>query len=259
MPTIVFANQKGGVGKSTLSCHFAWWLREHGYPRVLVVDLDAQGNTSRTMTAAVRLGRSAALFGASAPAIGDLADGLSLLAADASLADVDALPAGPAAFRRNLETVAAGFDAVVIDTPPALGRRMVAALVAADHVACPIELEPYSIDALANMLKTVHGVRRRWNPRLHLLGVLANRFNHHSAAQKAALAALLARYAEFVLPARISTRSSIAEALSAGRPVWQLPRTSAREASVELERAFTLMLERMTAGTPAAMASGAGA
>lgn len=241
MPTIVFANQKGGVGKSTLSCHYAWWLAEHGHARVLVVDLDAQGNCSRTL-AAMRSGiRSAALFGEHPPVMQEALPGLTLLEADPALADVESLASGPAAFRRNLALVGRGFDAVVIDTPPALGRRMVAALVACDFVVCPIELELYAIEGLANMLKTIQGVRSRWNPGLQLLGVLANRFNHHSVAQKQALASLLAQYSEFVLPARIATRSAIAEALVQGVPVWRLPKTSAREAAAELEHAFRLL------------------
>lgn len=248
MAVIVFANQKGGVGKSTLSCHFAWWLAENGAPRVLLVDLDAQGNASRTLAARAAPVRSTALFGA-----GDLAgavpaaEGLTLLAADSALADVELAAGAPGVFVRQLASVAQPFDAVVVDTPPALGRRMIAALVAADFVVCPIELEAYSIDALANMLKTIHAVRARWNPRLRLLGVLANRFNHHSGAQKAALAALLSRYAEFVLPVRVATRSAIAEAVGAGVPVWRLPRSSAREAAAELGQVFRLLRARMAA------------
>ena len=137
MPTIVFANQKGGVGKSTLACHFAWWLAEHGHPRVLVVDLDAQGNCSRTFAAHAAPIRSTALFVEGAlPALGTVREGLTLIGAEPAVADVEQMAAAPAVFARQLAGLSRRFDAVVIDTPPALGRRMVAALVAADYVAC---------------------------------------------------------------------------------------------------------------------------
>src|SRR5687767_4526588 len=92
------------------------------------------------------------------------------------------------AFRQQMAALNQAFDACVIDTPPALGLRMSAALIAADHVACPIELEEYSIDGVTDMLKTVFGVRQKYNPCLQLLGIIANRFNPHSPRQKEALA-----------------------------------------------------------------------
>lgn len=245
---VAFANQKGGVGKTTLACLYAWWLLAHGRSRVLVVDLDAQGNASRTL-AAHRLGlRTASLF-ADAP-IAPIAagDGLSLVAADASLADVDAIASGPARFARSLSGLATGFDAVVIDTAPALSRRMVAALLAARHVVCPIELELYSIEGLTGMLKTIHAVRTRWNPQLRLAAIVANRFNHHSAAQRAALDALLARHGEHVLAARIAMRSAIAESVATGTPPWRIARSAAREAAGEVDRVFGLLQARIDDG-----------
>jgi len=133
------------------------------------------------------------------------------------------------AFRKNVASVAQRFDTVVIDTPPALGLRMSAALIAATAVVCPIELEEYSIDGVTDMLKTIFGVRQRYNRRLQLAGIVLNRFNPHSVRQKAAMQQLVDHYREFVIPARISTRSAIPEALAGGLPVWELPTSSARE------------------------------
>ncbi|WP_159650657.1 ParA family protein, partial [Bosea sp. 125] len=134
MKTIVINNQKGGVGKTTLAVHLAWHLAETG-GRVLLIDADAQGNATDTMkrhrgdvTAAelFRQGRS--------PVIGGL-DGITLAASDSSLTDVDrGDAAGIQQFRDNLRSVSAVFDVCVIDTPPSLGLRSVAALVSASHV-----------------------------------------------------------------------------------------------------------------------------
>ena len=122
---------------------------------------------------------------------------------------------------------------------------MSAALIAADYVACPIELEEYSIDGVTDMLRTIFGTRERYNQRLRLLGIIANRFNPHSVRQRAVLAELIANYHEFVVPAKISTRSAIPEALAAGIPVWRLQKSSAREASEEVLRVFELLHGRM--------------
>ena len=124
---------------------------------------------------------------------------------------------------------------------------MTAALIVADYVLCPVELEEYSIDGVISMMKTIVGVRHRHNPRLKFLGLLANRFNPHSVRQREALQALFVSYGQHVIPAKISTRSAIPEALAQGVPVWKLSKTSAREAAAEVQQAFALIGERMEA------------
>jgi chromosome partitioning protein len=112
-------------------------------------------------------------------------------------------------------------------------------------VVCPIELEEYSIDGVTDMLKTVFGLRQRYNARLQLAGIVLNRFSPHSARQKAAIQQLATSFSEFVVPARISTRSAIPEALAEGKAVWELSKTSAREASAEVQAAFAALQERI--------------
>lgn len=159
-------------------------------------------------------------------------------------------------FRKNVASVAQHFDTVVSDTPPALGLRMSAALIAAAAVVCPIELEEYSIDGVTDMLKTIFGVRQRYNPKLQLAGIVLNRFNPHSVRQKFAMQQLVDHYREFVIPARISTRSAIPEALASGLPVWDLRKSSAREASAELKTLFGLLQQRMDSAGVGASAVG---
>lgn len=246
---VVFGNQKGGVGKSTLSVLYAHWLADVHRQSVCVIDLDTQANSSKTLRRFESGVVAADLFeeGLIGEIASDAACGLALVAGGKRLADIElARPeAVIPAFRKNVATVARRFDAVVIDTPPALGLRMSAALIAATAVVCPIELEEYSIDGVTDMLKTIFGVRQRYNPRLQLAGIVLNRFNPHSVRQKAAMQQLVDHYREFVIPARISTRSAIPEALAGGLPVWDLPRSSAREASAELKTLFGLLQQRM--------------
>ncbi|RST50034.1 ParA family protein [Variovorax sp. MHTC-1] len=248
MGVLVFSNQKGGVGKSTLSVLFSRWLADRHGARVCVIDLDTQCNCSRS------LGRFACRVPASAlfatPALRwapVVASSLTLLEGSKQLADLElarpetVIPV----FRSQVAALDRVFDWVVIDTPPALGLRMSAALIAADSVVCPVELEEYSIVGVTDMLKTIFGVQRRYNPRLRLAGMVANRFNPHSLRQRAALQELVLNYSEFVLPAKISTRSAIPEGIAAGVPVWQLAKTSARQASAEVLEVFELLKLRI--------------
>ncbi|HJV67851.1 ParA family protein, partial [Ideonella sp.] len=215
MSVIVFTNQKGGPGKSTLTVLYAHWLAEKRGERVAVVDLDSQRNSSKTLQAFSSGIPSTALFEPAEIAVPAASAGSAVLfAGSRSLVDLErarpdvVIPA----FRQHMEALASRFDTCVIDTPPALGLRMSAALIAATHVACPIELEEYSVDGVTDMLKTVFGVRQKYNPQLKLAGIIANRFNAHSARQRQALADLLTHYEQFVIPAKISTRSAIPEA-----------------------------------------------
>jgi chromosome partitioning protein len=249
---IVFGNHKGGVGKSTLAVLYAYWLADLKQQSVCVIDLDAQANSSKSLARFATDIESAQLFRAQArvpQALGaaDDAQRIVLVPGSRHLAEVELAPPDKVipAFRSCLLEAVQRFDSVVVDTPPALGLRMSAALIGADAVACPIELEAYSIDGMADMLKTIFGVRKRYNPRLRLAGILLNRFNAHSQRQKAALQHLAVTFSEFVIPARISTRSAIPEALASGVPVWGLPRTAAREASLEVMAAFELLHQRV--------------
>ena len=249
---VVFGNQKGGVGKSTLSVLYAMWLADVHAKSVCFIDLDTQGNASKTLCS-FDGGTSAAALFATAHEISavEVPCGgnrwISLMAASKRLADVEL--ARPEIvipdFKAAVQVLCDRFDVVVIDTPPALGLRMSAALIAATRVVCPIELEEYSIDGVTDMLKTVFGVRQRYNPGLELAGIVLNRFNAHSARQKAAVQQLVASYRDFVVPARISTRSAIPEALAEGKAPWEVSKSSAREASLEVKEVFTMLQQRI--------------
>ena len=256
MHVVVLSNQKGGVGKSTLSVLLAQWLAERHRLRVGVIDLDTQANASRSL-ARFDSGRAAVTFFEAHGATSTRAQAASIALFPGSKRLADLELARPEfilpAFRNQVAALGECFDVVVIDTPPSLGLRMSAALIAATHVVCPIELEEYSIDGVTDMLKTVFGVRRRYNPGLRLAGLVANRFNPHSVRQKAALRDLVAHYSEIGGPAKIYTRSAIPEALAAGVPVWRLARSSARDAAAEVSVVFDLLMQRIE-GTEAPVA-----
>lgn len=254
MQVISIVNQKGGVGKSTLTSLLAFYLADKHAARVLAVDLDSQRNLSYTLR---RFGielSTTALFDEKPLIVPAACPGITLIAGTPQLANLERATAAEAnrrvqTFAMHLKGLGDEFDYCLLDPPPTLGIRMIAALASAEFVVMPIELEEYSTQAVKDMLQTVFGVRQQWNPKLKFLGIIANRFMHNSVRQKAALRELLENYRDYVLPLKISTRSAIPRALEEGRGVWQLPSTAARDASIEVLHAFDTLMKGMRKAT----------
>lgn len=246
MKTVVVTNNKGGVGKTAISVHLAQYLQEQR-KSVLVIDLDGQGNLSKTLSAYASNVRSSDLFSATPNLNVAPQPGITLIAAEPQLAAVEQEPKQLVlgAMKRVLPAVDKRFDYCVIDTPPAAGLRVISALMAAQYALSPIELDSYSIDGIKQLLQTIVGVERQFNPGLAFVGMLANRFNPNSSAQRAALDELLSKYAHYMVPAKIGNRSSVPEALREGVPVWRLKKTAAREAGAEMLDAFKIIGKRI--------------
>jgi chromosome partitioning protein len=261
MQAISIVNQKGGVGKTTLSSLLAFYLSDKMGARVLAVDLDGQRNLSHTLKNFRSEVATTALFEEAAVVLPAVEAGICLIHGTPQLANLERATAEEAhrrvrLFAAHLAALKDRFDYCLIDPPPTLGIRMIAALASADFVAMPIELEEYSTHAVKDMLQAVFGVRQQWNPKLKFLGIIANRFMHNSARQKEALRELLQNYQQYVLPLKISTRSAIPKALEQGCGVWRLPASTAKDASVEVLHAFGTLMEGMRkAGHAGAAAS----
>ncbi len=250
MQIISIANQKGGVGKSTLSSLFAYFLADRRGARVLAVDLDSQRNLSHTLRQCRMDIPTTALFADAPIALPAVRKNIALIHATPQLANLERASAEVAnrlvqTFAAHLDAMQQEFDYCLLDPPPTLGILLVAALASADFVTVPIELEEYSTQAVKDMLQTVFGVRQQWNPKLKFLGILANRFMHNSTRQKAALQDLFENYQDYVLPLKISTRAAIPRALEEGRGVWQLSTAAARDASVEVLQVFDTLMKKM--------------
>jgi len=247
MQTIAIANQKGGVGKTAISCHLAFHYRDEG-KKVLFIDLDPQANGTSTISKATKPAMTATeLFDENAK-VKVSNDSITLVAADSKLTNLErANPNVIQNFVNALGSVKDEFDYCIIDTAPTLGLRMTAALIAADYVLSPVEMEGYSIQGITKMLQTIYGVKKKFNPNLEFIGMLANRFNVRSSEQKANLGELLKQYGHLMVEAKIGIRSSIAEALSQGVPVWEIKKTAARAAAQEMTSAFSAIDKKMEA------------
>ena len=183
---LCFANQKGGVGKTTSAVNIAACLGRAG-KKVLLVDSDPQGNATSGLGVRKK-DLSGTIYDVlieeknirdlivptSASGVMLLPSGIDLVGAELELADQ---PRRETRLRRALDTVRDDYDYIIIDCPPALGLLTVNTLVAADGVIIPLLCEYYSLEGLSQLTSTIKQIRRRSNPELELVGVLVNMFD----------------------------------------------------------------------------------
>ena len=249
MKTLCIANQKGGVGKSTLTAHLGWWAEQQGID-TLLVDLDGQSNTTRTFTDAPTGLAASQLF--EEEAAGEpqrISRCLALIHADLGINDVEGLPLDTIELpARHLRRFDDRYDLCIIDTPPSLGRRLLAALIASDVVVSPLALNGYSLQGIEALQQTIIRVRRRFNRGLRNLGILPNMVNRRSKTQGELLDALRESLGDRVLPFELVHRVAVSDAVDQGRPVWRGTRgQSSLRASAEMRVVCKEIIERVLA------------
>ena len=261
MKTLVCANQKGGVGKTTILVHMAFFFAEQG-ERTAVIDVDHQMNASFTLSEySVGVSSSKAFTEPKASgekistAIKKRQENCStsntdifLIEADAALLSLDDVKADRLA--KNLAIILkaleeSGIDIVLIDTPPALVSRFAAALMVADNVISPIELEVYSLQGIAKMLTTIRNIRDNSNRKLGFLGMLPSRVVNSNPRHREHLKELETTYPDLLIPLAISQRGSIADAVSLKVPVWSIKKTAARAAAKEMKALGDYILAKL--------------
>jgi chromosome partitioning protein len=244
MKTLVTAIQKGGQGKTCTTCHLAFDFMERGL-RVAVLDLDTQGNASYTLSAFDVGFAASKLFSTDKDAVTAWvhnyksepggSGGIALFSSDALLANLDKMEWADAAkvLKTNLQAISERFDVCLIDTPPSLGVAMTAAVLAAEYMLSPLEMEAYSLHGMKKMVSVI-GNLRQLNPSLRFLGMIPNKVDSRKPRHVNNLKQLQAAYPQLVVPFCIGARDSIAEALGDKRPVWKVRKTAARQASLEM-------------------------
>ncbi|GAA3913845.1 ParA family protein [Luteimonas lutimaris] len=224
---IAIANQKGGVGKTTTAVNLAAALSRTP-KRVLLVDLDAQGNATmgsgvdkrelQASTCDVLLEEVDA-----AAAIVRTPEGLDLMpgntdltAAEIELMDEDGREQR---LKRALDPLRDKYDYIIIDCPPALSLLTLNALTAADSVLVPMQCEYYALEGLTALLQTIDALKARLNPALEIEGVLRTMFDVRNNLANAVSAELTNHFGDKVFRTIVPRNVRLAEAPSHGQSI----------------------------------------
>jgi chromosome partitioning protein len=227
---VALANQKGGVGKTTTAINLATALAACGR-RVLLIDLDPQGNASTGLGIATD-SRGPGIYGVllgtvtlaearvqtAIPHLALVPATVDLLGAEIEMID---LPRREFRLRDALDAIRAegAYDHIFIDCPPALGFLTLNALAAADGLLVPMQCEFFALEGLSHLMRTVALVQERFNPALAIDGVVLTMYDRRNSLSEQVAADLRAHFGDKVYATSIPRNVRIAEAPSHGKPV----------------------------------------
>lgn len=232
---IAVANQKGGVGKTTTSVNLGAALAELGF-RVLVVDLDPQGNATTGLGVDARnfeqsmydvIMRDAPLEDCIEPT-----STKNLFVAPATIdlagAEIELVPAfsRELKLKRAIQTVIADFDFVLIDCPPSLGLITVNGLAAADEVLVPIQCEYYALEGLSQLLRNVSLVAANLNTGLEVSTIVLTMYDARTKLSDQVVADVREHFGPRVCRNVIPRTVRLSEAPSFGQPITVFDPTS---------------------------------
>jgi chromosome partitioning protein len=220
MITIAVANQKGGVGKTTIAFNLSNILANVHLQKVLTVDNDPQGNlTSSLLEDPSKLDAHTLKAYNEEPFMPmQISENLYLLGSNIALAqvaerDFQVISELKEGIKRiDVSTEGGGFDYVIIDCLPSFGHLHLAALNAADFVLIPVKPSPYALAGMKDLFQTVESAKKHFNPALGVIGIIINQVDGRKPVIEREMAeALRETYGDLVLRAMINKRVKVEE------------------------------------------------
>ena len=233
--TITFANQKGGVGKTTSAVNVAAAMAYLG-KKVLLVDCDPQGNA----TSGVGINKRQIINSTYDLLIGRANGKDCIIKTD--FKNLDVIPANIALagaefelvelenrerrLRNGLEGVKADYDYIIVDCPPSLGILTVNSLVAADGIIIPMQCEYFALEGLSQLMLSIRQVKKLYNPEIEITGILLTMYNGRLNLTMQVVNELKKYYANKLYSTPIIRNVRISEAPSHGKPIIEYDRYS---------------------------------
>ncbi len=233
--TLTFANQKGGVGKTTSAVNTAAAMAYLG-KKVLLVDCDPQGNA----TSGVGINKRQIVNSTYDLLIGRVSGkdcvintefkNLDIIPANIALAGAEfelvELENREKRLRNGIDSVKADYDYVVIDCPPSLGILTVNSLVAADGIIIPMQCEYYALEGLSQLMLSIRQVKKLYNPDIEITGILLTMYNGRLNLTLQVVNELKKYYANKIISTPVVRNVRISEAPSHGMPIIAYDRYS---------------------------------
>lgn len=220
----MFANQKGGVGKTTTAVNMATIIAASQY-KTLLIDFDPQGNsTSGVNGEKHHFGAYAWMTGIQEnPIQTTYIPHLHLISSNMDLAavDIELLQAREREFilQTKLEKYKSEYDYIIIDCPPSLGLLTVNALTASSHIIVPMQCEYYALEGISHIMQIIQRVQSGLNPHLQLLGILLTMYDKRSSLNQQIANDIRFHFQQKVFSSVIPRNVKIAEAPSHGKPI----------------------------------------
>ncbi|MGM9614452.1 MAG: ParA family protein [Oscillospiraceae bacterium] len=229
---ICFANQKGGVGKTSTCVNLCAAIHEKNRS-ILLIDADPQGNATTGM--GVDKHRSPTLYDVisgtasiddaivSTPYADVLPTNLNLSGASVELVDA---PDREQVLKRTIEPVRDRYEYIFIDCPPSLGLLTLNALVASDGIIIPVQCEYYAMEGLADLVTSMKRTKKRFNPDLQIEGILLTMYDRRLSFAAQVASEIRKYFGKAVYSTVVPRNVRIAEAPSHGKPVGAYSRMS---------------------------------